>query len=292
MQTRRIALAVLAAAIAITVATVIPSLASPARPTAPASVATGSAAGAVGSNSAVAQPAPAGGPAVQALPAIATVACPSPSLPCPPPAGVPGAANTVTVTGTGTVTSQPDEAVVGMGVRTQASAAEAALQENAIRMTAVLKALQDLGIKSDDIVTTSITLYPNYSNDGSTITSYVAENDVSVTLHDLSLVGKAIAQAVAAGANVENGVTFQMSNANQGLTDALKQAVGDAQTQADALAEAAGAKLGGVVSITEGGTPPPIPYGEFAPAAGGASTPVNPGPVQVQVSVTVVWPLQ
>jgi uncharacterized protein len=290
----RIGIGIAAAAVAIALAAVVPSLASPARPTAPAS-GTGSALAAVGhagASTGLVRAPNAGGPPTRVLPAIPSIACPATNAPCPPPIGAPGAANTVTVTGTGTVTSQPDEAVLGLGARTQASDAADALRENATRMTAVMKALQDLGIKSDDIVTTSVTLYPNYSNDGSAITSYVAENDISVTLHDLSLVGRAIDDAVGAGANVENGVTFQMSNANQGLTDALKQAVADARTQAAALADAAGAQLGAVVSITEGGAPSPIPYGEFAPAAGGAVTPVNPGPVQVQVSVTVVWALQ
>jgi uncharacterized protein YggE len=293
----RVGIAVAVAAVAITLAAVVPSLASPARPTAPATATTLTAIGAVGHSTArapsygTARP-PLGTGQVRVLPGIPSTACPQVNGPCPPLVGVPGAANTVTVTGTGTVTSQPDEAVLGLGVRTQASGAADALKENATRMTAVMKGLQDLGIKSGDISTTSVTLYPNYSNDGSSITSYAAENDISVTLHDLSLVGRAIDEAVAAGANVENGVTFQMSDANAGLTDALRQAVADARTQAAALADAAGAKLGAVVSITEGGPVSPIPYGTFGPQAGGASTPVNPGPVQVQVSVTVVWALQ
>ncbi|MDP9342235.1 MAG: SIMPL domain-containing protein [Actinomycetota bacterium] len=291
----RIGIAVGIAAVAITLAAVVPSLASPARPTAPATSSTAPAIGAVGTGSVPASSygtaRPSGGSQVRVLPGIPSIACPAVYAPCPPPVGVPGGANTVTVTGTGTVTSQPDEAVLGLGVRTQASDAADALKENATRMTAVMKALQDLGIKSDDITTTSVTLNPNYSNDGSSITSYVAENDISVTLHDLSLVGTAIDTAVAAGANVENGITFQMSDANSGLTDALKQAVADARSQAAALADAAGAKLGGVVSITEGGAQSPIPYA-FGPEAGAATTPVNPGPVQLQVSVTVVWALQ
>jgi uncharacterized protein YggE len=289
----RIGIAAAIAVLAVTLAAVIPSLAAT-RPTAPRSTrrALGGAtvnpvgpSGSVTSGTGFAIGAP------SVVRAVAPIVCPEGVAPCPPFVGVPGGPNTVTVTGTGTVTSQPDEAVLGLGVRTQASDASDALKENATRMTAVMKALQDLGIKAADITTTSVSLYPNYSNDGSSITSYVAENDISVTLHDLSLVGKAIDDAVGAGANVENGVTFQMSDANSGVTDALRQAVADAQTQAAALADAAGAKLGGVVSITEGGPVSPVPY-TFAPQASGAVTPVNPGPVQVQVSVTVVWALQ
>src|SRR6266516_7576645 len=159
----RVGIAVAIAALAVTIAAVATSSAAPARPMAPA--------GTSGSGIAV------GAPAV--LGVASPIACPAETTPCPPFGGAPGAPNTVTVTGTGTVTSQPDEAVLGLGARTQASDAAGALRENAARMTAVMKALQDLGIKSEDIVTTSVTLYPNYSNDGSAITSYVAENDIS-----------------------------------------------------------------------------------------------------------------
>src|SRR6266487_1182018 len=162
----RVGIAVAIAALAVTTAAVATSSAAPARPTAPA--------GTSGSGIAV------GAPTVAQV--ASHIACPAETTPCPPFGGAPGAPNTVTVTGTGTVTSQPDEAVLGMGVRTQASDAADALQENATRMTAVLKALQDLGIKSADIVTTSVMLNPNYSNDGSSITGYVVENDISVTL--------------------------------------------------------------------------------------------------------------
>ncbi len=81
-----------------------------------------------------------------------------------------------------------------------------------------------------------------------------------------------------------------MSDANSGVQDALKQAVGNARDKAAVLANAAGAKLGDVVSITESSAPYPIPYGVTEGAAG-VATPISPGPVQIQVSVTVVWAL-
>jgi len=298
----RVAIAGIVAAVALVLGVVVPSLAGPARPTAPAANAKpGSSTGIVaiapegpsGPNTAVGS-APSSGVVRGSIgaPSIlpAPLPCPVATSPCPPIAGVPGGANTVTVTGIGTVTSQPDEAVLGLGVRTHASDANDALKENATRMAAVVRALHDLGIADADISTASVSLYPSYSNDGSTITGYVAENDISVTVHDLSKVGSAIDDAVAAGANVSSGVTFQMSDANSGVQDALKQAVGNARDKAAVLANAAGAKLGDVVSITESSAPYPIPYGVTEGAAG-VATPISPGPVQIQVSVTVVWAL-
>jgi len=204
--------------------------------------------------------------------------------------------NTVTVTGSATITSQPDEAIVYLGVQTQASTAQVALQQNANKMQAVIDALDKLGIKGPDVSTSSVSLYPDRSAGDGLVSDYQASDQVSATIHDLANVGKAIDDSVAAGANVSSGISFQLSNQNKGVTNALAAAVANAQTKAQSLAGAAGASLGPVVSIQEGtSNPGPVPYEgvSAAQAASGASgpTPVQPGTIQTQVSVTVVWSL-
>ena len=202
--------------------------------------------------------------------------------------------HTIAVTGTGVITARPDEAVIYLGVQTNASSANAALRLNASRMTAVLQALARAGVARRDVVTASVNLSPNYSGDGSSAKGFVADNEVTVTLHNLSTVGQVIDSAVAAGANVSGGVTFQLSSQSTGRSAALKAAVADARSQAEALAVAAGGTLGQVVSIdaTSGGAQI---YARDAAgvAASGAPTPiVPPQSVQAQVVVTVVWALQ
>jgi len=223
------------------------------------------------------------------------VPCPA-RFPGPCGGGFPGAigANTVTVTGSAVVSSQPDEAVIGLGVQTQASDAADALRENADRMAAVIKALTDLGIDRSDISTALVSLYPTYDSNGIAVTGYQAQNQITVTLHDLSKAGETIDTATAAGANLTTGITFQLSQGSPALTGALKAAVEDARSKADALAAAAGAKVGDVVAITEDSGGYPIPYAEAGvdSRAAGAPTPVVPPAIQTMVSVTVVWELQ
>ena len=222
-------------------------------------------------------------------------------VPCPmefpgPCGRFPGAlaANTVTVTGSAMVNSQPDEAVIGLGVQTQASDAADALRENADRMAAVIKALTDLGIDRSDISTALVSLYPTYDSNGTAVTGYQAQNQITVTLHDLSKAGETIDTATAAGANLTTGITFQLSQGSPALSSALKAAVEDARAKADALASAAGAKVGDVVAISEDSGGYPIPYAEAEvdSRAAGAPTPVVPPAIQTMVSVTVVWELQ
>ncbi len=201
---------------------------------------------------------------------------------------------TVSVTGTASVRSTPDEAVVSFGVQTESPSAEDAMRENGTRMVSVLRALTDLGINDDEIATAGVNLYPSYGSDGTNISGYQASNQVSVTFHDLNLIGHAIDVAVKAGANLTNGVTFQMSPANRGSEQALATAIADARSKASAMADATDAQLGQVLTMTESGSPsiyPPMPYDTAVAGAEASATPVNPPTLQTQVSVQVTWEL-
>ena len=202
---------------------------------------------------------------------------------------------TVSVTGTATLRSTPDEAVVSFGVQTESSSAEDAMRENTARMLSVLRALADLGVKDADIATTGVNLYPTYGSDGTNISGYQASNQVAVTFHDLGMIGRAIDAAVKAGANLTNGIMFQMSPENRGGEQALAAAVADARSKAASVAAAADAQLGQVVTISEIGTPsiyPPMPYDTaMAGTEAGMATPVQPPTLQTQVSVQVTWEL-
>ena len=217
---------------------------------------------------------------------------------------------TVTVNGTATIKAKPDEAIVGLGVQTQANTAQGALSENAVKMSALIASLSrsrdrsmhsvDRGRYDDaagqltrayDIATSYVSINPTYGNSGTAITGYQADNQVNVTLHDISTVGEVIDDAVKAGANLSNGITFQLSDENQGVNQALGDAVANARSKAETHAGAGGAQLGEVVS---NGSTPPVYYGRDA-AMGGAvadsPTPIQPPTLETQVSVTVTWAL-
>ena len=202
-------------------------------------------------------------------------------------------ARTITVSGTATLTAKPDEAIVSLGVHTEGGSAEAVMNENAERMREVIAALKALGIDDADLATSSLSLYPQWSNDGRTVVGYQAENQLSVTLHDMALVGKAIDQAVRAGANLAGGISFGLSDENQGVDEALARAIEDARTKAETMATAAGTQLGDVQTIAETSVAGPMPYYEDRMYAGAeeAATPVNPPTIESQASVTVTWTL-
>jgi hypothetical protein len=218
------------------------------------------------------------------LPTIAQEPAPSPE-----PAM---SSRTVSTTGVAIVRSAPDEALVTLGVQTEAQTAEEAMDSNAQQMTDVVRALLDAGLSGDDLATTSVSLYPRWDGSGTVVVGFTAENQLAATVHNLDRVGAIIDRGVAAGANITSGITFRLSNANEAADRALSEAVADARRKAETLAAAAGAELGEVVSISEMSSsyPPPVFYAEAA-AADVATTPVLPPTLESQVSVSVVWSL-
>jgi len=202
---------------------------------------------------------------------------------------------TITVNGTAKMTADPDEAVVTLGVSTQAEGAQDAMDQNSAKMKAVIDALHAMGFTEDDLATSMIELYPRYDDRGQTITGYDASNQIEVTIHDLSKVGKVLDTGVAHGANVAGGISFRVSDQNAGLDAALAKAVEDAKGKASTMAAAADASVGQVVTIVEngdGGGPPPPYYGErVAYAAADVAVPVQAPTIETEVHVTVTWSL-
>ena len=110
--------------------------------------------------------------------------------------------------GMGTVTIQPDQAILDLSVMTQASTATAASAQNATQVTSVISALTNLLGASASIKTVSYSLNANYSypsNGQSVLTGYTAVNTVEATISDLTVIGQTIDAGVQAGAGGAGG---------------------------------------------------------------------------------------
>ncbi len=197
----------------------------------------------------------------------------------------PASADTVTVTGEGTVLAVPDRAEISAGVETRAQTARAALQTNATAMERVLKALRSGG--GADITTETVSLSTSFDDQGSP-NGFVASNIASATVA-FDKAGSLIDAAVAAGANTVYGPSASRSDADALYREALAKAVDDAAERAAVLAKAAGRDLGRVTAISESGASP-IPFA--AKAAADASTPVESGPQETTASVSVTYELR
>jgi uncharacterized protein len=198
----------------------------------------------------------------------------------------------ITVNASGDVETTPDRAALELGVQTNAANAKAALAQNAERLNQVLDALRKAGVAKDDLQTSNVSLWPQHDPDGNTVTGYQVQNTVAAEL-DVAKAGDAIDAAVAAGANVVGGPSLSVGERDALYRKALKNAVEAARAKAEAIADAAGVKVGRVTAVVESPgyeEPPPMPYAMRA-ADAAESTPIEPGKQAIEATVTVTFAL-
>lgn len=197
----------------------------------------------------------------------------------------------ISVTGEGTVQASPDLATLSIGVTTQGDTAASALGSNSAALAKVMDRLRAAGIEDRDLQTSGLSLNPNWTSDesgNSRISGYLASNQLTVRVRALPMLGAVLDAAVADGANTLNGLTFGLADPKPLQDQARQAAVADAIARATLLVEAAGGKVGPVVSISEQpGFSPPMPMFR-ADAAMGAPVPVASGEVGVTAQVSVV----
>lgn len=199
----------------------------------------------------------------------------------------------ITVTGEAVVQAAPDMATISLGVTTMGATGAEAMDANNAALARVIARLKAAGIEDRGLQTQNLSLNPNWSSYDSSgapqkITGYTASNILSVKVRDLATLGDVLDAAVGDGANTLNGLTFELSQPRPAQDQARTEATRDARARAELLAEAAGVKLGRVLSITETqnyGQPMPVAY----KADAAMSVPVQAGEVGMNASVTVVF---
>ena len=202
------------------------------------------------------------------------------------------ATRTVQATGSATVTANPDQASLDVGVVTVAATAQDSAQQNATQTTAVLNAVKAVLGTNGTIQTVSYYVQPRYTNTNpSTINGYTTSNTVRVVTLDLSIIGKLIDAANAAGANTVGSLNFGVQDSEPLVQQALTQATKQALAHAGAIASGLGGKIASVISAQEGSSYTPILVGGGT-AAGAVATPVQTGTVNVYATVTVIASLQ
>ena len=204
--------------------------------------------------------------------------------------------DTITVTSTASVGTEPDEAVVTLGVSTQDPDSATALGTNGESVDAVVAAVEAAGVAENDVRTTRLDLGRRTidRNTPQETTVYVADSALEITVRDMDTVGDVIQAGVEAGATSVRGVRFGVSDPAEARNEALDAAVRGARTKADAMAAAAGTTVTGVVTIDEqGASQPGYRYANdlatFAAAGAATAQVVPPDQIQTQVTVIVTW---
>lgn len=230
---------------------------------------------------------------------------------------------TISVTASGDVYAEPDLARVTIGVVTEAATSTEAMNDNAEAMSKVIDAIKGLGIDEKDIRTSTVSLQPKYEYQYPTsarspdspdkavppmpsptpptslstkIVGYTATNTVTVTVRDLSKVGKVIDEGYSGGANQIQGVSFMLSDEKGAdvYKDALKKAVAEAKDKASVIADAAGISDYKLKTISENSQYIPLAYDTMGRSAAAgmaamAPTPISPGQNKVTANVALTY---
>ena len=208
---------------------------------------------------------------------------------------------TIHVTGSGSVTGEPDIATLDVGVSVEKETVAEAREEAASAMTALINSLKANNVAEKDIKTENFSIHPqyDYTDDGRELRGYRVNNTVRVKVRELATLSDVIDGAAAAGGNsiVINSIQFMIDDTTPLQTQARSLAVKDAEAKAQTLAEAGGVRLGEPITITESTyfEGPPIPFATAEAAfddAARTASPIAPGELTVTVTVTVVYEIE
>lgn len=201
-------------------------------------------------------------------------------------------AGELSLTGTAEVNTKPDIAYISIGVVTEDAAALKATAGTNSKTEAVIKELKELGVKDTDMQTTRLTVSPKYNDKGDELVGYVVSNTLTITLCDITKLGNVLDRMLNVGANRLNGISFSSTKKDQLQLEAKVQAVKNATTKAEAIAEAAGQRLKRVMLISEEHDYFPHQGGMYAADAApgrSRSIAVQPGELKISALINIKW---
>jgi hypothetical protein len=177
----------------------------------------------------------------------------------------------VSVSGAGEVKAQPDMAYVTIGAEARKATVDEARAEVNATVQRILALTKDLKIDPKYVDSTRLQVQPDYRWDEKTqkqvLQGYLVNRQIDVEVRDLEKLGTLLEKAVSAGANQVGGARLDSSKRKELERQALTLAVEDARLNADALATAAGVKLGPVQSLSASSSTPMPMYSQRAMVA-------------------------
>lgn len=214
---------------------------------------------------------------------------------------------TISTSGTGTVTVEPDKATFSIGLEARNDDLKPAQDEVTDESNAITAALLEAGVAEKDIVTSSYQVTPEnkYDRNGNfvEIESYVVRLTLSITVYDIELVGQLLDETVSLGADYVSAITFGVSDPTPYIQEARKLAIADARQKAEDYALGADATITGLFSLYESSSPTPLAreaagdYETAEVAADASTAAANPvdisaGTTEIVVTIETTWTIE
>ena len=203
------------------------------------------------------------------------------------------------VSGQGEVMAVPDLAELRLGVEAREDTVDEAIAQASEAMNKVMDALKANDVAEKDIQTQRFSIYPLTQwverKEKEEIIGYRVTNMLVAKIRDIDKVGAVIDAAAKAGGDLTRiqGISFTIDDPTPYYKEARVEAVKDAKSKAQQLADSAGVKLGDPTYISEGTTYRSPPVMEYAKGGGAPSpeTPISPGELEIVVNVQIAYAL-
>ncbi len=212
------------------------------------------------------------------------------------------------VSGEGTLTLEPDLALLNIGVESTKATVAQARDEAATAMDSILSVLSARGIEGTDVQTRFFNISPRYEfrevfdegfrTNRQVLVGYQVSNSVAIKIRDLDAAGDVIDEVVTAGGDVVriNGISFTVEDPKPFMTELREDAVNDALAKAQHLASLTSVSLGRLVFISESGGAIPQAggfderaFGLAAAAPAFDSTSISGGELELRMTVQAVF---
>jgi uncharacterized protein YggE len=198
----------------------------------------------------------------------------------------------IVTTGESVVRRAPDRAFITVIVETRAKSPRDAQRLNAEAMTAVQQRLDQVRVPKDSVRTLGYDIQQEFDFTGGKRLprEFVARNTIEVKVDEIGRVGELLDVVVQGGATATSGVRFDLRDRESAERDALRLAVVDARTRAEAAAAGAGRAVDRVIKVEDvrdAAVSMPRSMLAMARAADAPTTPVEPGLVEVRARVTL-----
>ena len=211
-----------------------------------------------------------------------------------------GITGSLNVSGTASISVEPDQGIIILGVHTEALTASETTLTNAEIMNRIKEALENLGIPENEIQTVTYRLSPRYVNQydvhgnytGQRFVGYTLDHKFQVTVDNLNNISEAIDTAVNAGANRVDSVEFTVKGAEEIRLRAIREATLSAKAKAETIAGTLGVNILGVSSVSECNAwvvPNTVRLEYDAISNSSPPTPIQPCLAQISASVSVTF---
>lgn len=222
---------------------------------------------------------------------------------------LPQTEETISVTATGKTQVAPDIAQITATIETKDQNLDQARRRNEAKVTKVISSLKDLGVEEKDIKTQYLSANPTYESTEIPVeeqvqifpvppkpTTNVFSTSLEITIKNFDITDEIIAALTENGATNLYGPSLTLSEEklNSVKSKARENAIEDAKTKGQELANLSGRKLGRVTKVTEQGDfgyPVPILTYSEADLKQRASQ-IQPGQNEVTVNLQVEFSLK